>query len=447
MADTTGDDMVDAALDQLARRNPREADAARAAFASLTWGAGPDTVTLYGLGEWLWYRLPDKWNCGLVEHMQLADALGALFELLEMPRYAHVCTSQTTASVLAAWNEDRDAGLKAMSAAHAASGVGPPDVPGVLTWGQVMGSEESAAHYATAARLEMTIAAGEFTPGSRGWRQVAQQAAAGFLVAPRNDLDGDCFLERIHAERLEDWARSHGSPRGRLAATIADQLAEPAPVPRQAPRLLAPVTWLICKAADHGGIPLTQNYTLARAVVGEGCQRFGWMTAAGRPRSESDIVEAWTLRTVVRELGAVRRLGRRLLATSEGKRLAGADTPELWSAITPAVLPSNRTEGAAAEIALLFLLAGRITDHAGLTTAVAEAMAAEGWHSPDTGQPIDAEATGWLLGELYRRMHLFGLLEQRHSLTLSRLTAAGRAAAHAALRAHALRPRRGVSAG
>src|SRR6266571_2581572 len=104
MADTTGDDLVDAALDQLARRDQQRADAARAAFASLTWGAGPDAVTLYGLCEWVWYRLPDKWSCNLAEHLQLAEALGALFELLEMPRYARVCRSETTADVLAAWD-------------------------------------------------------------------------------------------------------------------------------------------------------------------------------------------------------------------------------------------------------------------------------------------------------------------------------------------------------
>ncbi len=72
---------------------------------------------------------------------------------------------------------------------------------------------------------------------------------------------------------------------------------------------------------------------------------------------------------------------------------------------------------------------------------VADAMAAEGWHCPDSGEPIDSGAAGWLLGELLRRLRLLGLLEQRRGLTAARLTGAGRSAAHAALRAHALRPR------
>jgi hypothetical protein len=445
MTDTTGNGLVDAALDRLARTDQQEADAARAAFASLTWGGGPESVTLYGLCDWLWYRLPAKWMCGMTEHLQLAGALGTLFGLLEMPRYARMCTSETTVNVLAAWDRDRKEGLKAMMAARAASGVGPRDVPGLLTWGKVMGNEENSALFATAARLEMMIAAGEFRPGARGWRKAAEQAAATFLVTPRDDLGGDCWLQRVHAERLQDWARSRGSRRGTLATTLADQLAVPLPVPRQAAELMAPVSWLLRKAAHDGEIPLTQSYTLARAVVAEGCQRFGWLTVSGRPRSESDIVEAWTLRTIIRELGAVRRQGRRLYLTSAGKNLATAGTSAMWSAVMPTVIPASRAEAAAAEIGLMFLLARGGSADEDLAAAVADAMAAEGWHSPDSGQPIDAVAAGWLIGELHRRMRLLGLLEHRRGAAAARLTAPGRAAAHAALRARALRPR--VSAG
>jgi hypothetical protein len=447
MTDTTGDDLVDAALDELARQDPQEADAARAAFASLTWGSGPDSVTLYGLCDWLWHRLPMKWMGGLAEHKKLAAALGALFELLEMPRYARVCTCETTVDVLAAWNRDRKEGLKAMAAAHAASGVAPPDVPGLLAWGHVMGTDEHSALFATAARLELTIAAGEFTPGARGWRAAAEHAAAAFLVAPQSELDGDSWLHRIHTERLEHWARSRGRLRGPLTAALAGQLAGPAPVPDQAERLLAPVRWLLGKAAEDGGVPLTQTHTLARAVVAEGCERFGWPTMTGNPRSESEIAEAWTLRTVVRELGAVRRRGRRLLLTPAGKKLARASTATLWSAVMPAVLPVSRAESAAAEIALMLLLTGRGSGDNDLTAAVADAMAGEGWHSPKNGEPIDAAAAAWLLGELDRRMRLLGLLDQRRGLTADRLSRPGRAGAHTALRARALRPRSDAGSG
>ncbi len=213
MTDTTGNGLVDAALDRLARTDQQEADAARAAFASLTWGGGPESVTLYGLCDWLWYRLPAKWMCGLTEHLQLAGALGSLFGLLEMPRYARMCTSETTVNVLAAWDRDRKEGMKAMAGGtrrirSRPAATYPGCSPGVRSWV----TEENSALFATATRLEMMIAAGEFRPGARGWRKAAEQAAATFLVTPRDDLGGDCWLQRVHAERLQEWTRSRGSP-------------------------------------------------------------------------------------------------------------------------------------------------------------------------------------------------------------------------------------------
>src|SRR5260370_1174596 len=159
---------------------------------------------------------------------------------------------------------------------------------------------------------------------------------------------------------------------------------------RKAAELLAPVAWLRGKAADDGGIPLTQRHTLARAVAAEGCQRFGWLTLTGRPRSESDIVEAWTLRAMVRELGALRRQGRRLYLTAAGKNLAAAGTSAMWSAVIPAVLPASRAEAAAAEIALMLLLTRGAGTRDDLPGTVADAVAAEGWHSPDSRRPLDS---------------------------------------------------------
>jgi hypothetical protein len=365
-----------------------------------------------------------------------------------MPRYAAICRGEPTAHVLTAWDSSRREGLKAMVAARAASGVSPPDLPGLLTWGEVMGAEEATALFATAARLELTIAAGDYTPGARGWRTAAERAATAFLVAPRDDLDGDCWLQRIHAERMRHWARSRGRPRGPLTAALATKLSGPAPIPAQAEELLAPVRWLLGKAAAQDGAALTQSHTLARAVVAEGCQRFGWLTLTGRPRSESDIVEAWTLRAIIRDLGAVRRHRRRLLLTPAGKRLAAASTTDLWSAVMPLVVPADRAEAAAAEIALMLLLTSENIGYSELTATVAEAMAAEGWHSPDSGEPIGTAAAGWLLGELHRRMRVLNLIERSPAaVRADRLSAPGRAAALTALRARALSPRSNVGPG
>jgi uncharacterized protein YcgI (DUF1989 family) len=83
-----------------------------------------------------------------------------LFDLLEMPRYAAACASETTTQVLTAWHHGRDAGFKALQKAMNASGVQPPDVEKILTWGQVMGVQENDAFQAAAAHLETAITAG-----------------------------------------------------------------------------------------------------------------------------------------------------------------------------------------------------------------------------------------------------------------------------------------------
>jgi hypothetical protein len=99
-------------------------------------------------------------------------------------------------------------------------------------------------------------------------------------------------------------------------------------------------------------------------------------------------------------------------------------------------------ETAAGEIALMLLLRDRPLDYQDLNTAVAEVLAGEGWHSQRTGSPITADKAGGLLGELRRRLRLLGLATQERVGQPTGLTAAGQAAAHTALRARALRPRR-----
>jgi hypothetical protein len=257
------------------------------------------------------------------------------------------------------------------------------------------------------------------------------------------------MLECIHFERMECWARSHGATRARPTGVIAPQITSPAPVPEEAEVRLAPVRWLLTQAAADGGIPLTANHTLARAVVAEGCRRFDWLTLTGRPRSESDIPEAWTLRELLRQLGVVRRSKRSLILTPAGKHLAGADTAALWSAVTAALIPSDPAEGVAAEVTLMLYLTDGPTGYFERCATVAEAMAGEGWHDPADGTPITADAVGRLMGAIHRRLDLLSLLHRQRSLDHhgDRLTDSGRAAAHAALRARALRPRTDVGFG
>ncbi|MEV0903105.1 hypothetical protein [Actinoplanes sp. NPDC049802] len=439
MAEPIGDPVVEAALADLARADADTAAAARAGFSSLTWGEGLNAVTGYGLADFLWYQLPTKWMCDLDEKHEIAAALGELFHRLGRTRYADMCASTATADILDTYEHDGGtAGFKAYRSALAATGLQPPDIPGLIEWGSVMGLDEASAYASASLALEHAVDTGEIRPGRPGWRKAAEQTIRVFLDSPRDHLTGSTWLQWVHTERLQDWAEGRGAERTRLATAISNQLLHPVAAPDTAAHHLAPLQWLLDHAA--AGAALTQTGTLARPIVADGCRRFDWLTA--NPRSESDIVELWTLRELAKQIGAVRRSGRRLLLSTTGKTAHAAGTPALWQATTSNLLGSDDAGAAAGEIALLLLLSGEDYDYRELNDAVAGALADQGWHDQRTGERITPDQTGTLLSDLRRRISLLHLDddERRFDEPL-RLNDTGRLAAHAALRARALWPR------
>jgi hypothetical protein len=140
-------------------------------------------------------------------------------------------------------------------------------------------------------------------------------------------------------------------------------------------------------------------------------------------------------------MGVVCRSGRKLLLSSIGKTIHADGTPALWQATTGHLLGPDPADAAAGEAALLLMLSGQDHDYRALDTAVAHALAEQGWQDQHTGQQVTPDQTGRLLGDFRRRLRLLHLaIEQRFDEPL-RLTDVGRAAAYAALRAQALRPR------
>lgn len=440
MGESTGDAKADAALAELARDAPGAAEAARAGFESLTWGEGLSSVTAHGLADFLWYQLPLKWVCDLDEKLQIATALGDLFIRLDKPRYASMCHAPATAEILTTYaQQGEQAGVKAFRKALTGTGVEPPDVPGVFGWGSVMGTDEATAYWLASSELERAIDAGELTVGGRGWRTAAQRITHGFLDSRHDDVTSSSWLQWLHTERLQRWTESRGPIRARLTDALADQLTNPLPAPACAEQHLAPVRWLLDHAAE--GAPLTQTGNLARDVVADGCQRFGWLTTTGSPRSESDIAELRRLRELAAQQRMVRRSGRRLLLSRYGRTMQAAATDELWQA-TMSCLPGHGDgEAAAGEVALILLLSGELLGYQESSMAVGEILAEEGWHSPRTGQPVGPDQAAALLATLRGRLWLFGLEAPRPLGEPLSLNDAGYAAAHTALRGRALRPR------
>lgn len=444
--ESTGDAAVDAALTGLAREDPSTAAAARAGFMSLTWGEGLNAVTLLGLAEFCWYQLPVKWMCDLDEHLAVAKGLARLFTRLDMPFYADLAGSSTTVDVLTTYGLEGDSsGRKAFRKALDRSGANPPDVPGVLAWSPVMGVDENLALSSAAGQLELAMLAGELRPGAhRRWREVAEHVTVDAVTRQRPELDGASWLDRIHAERLGRWAQTPGSARlQRMRTGLVDQLVEAPGIPVGAQDQVAQLAWLLEQAATGDGVPLTQRGALTRPVLAEGAERFGWLTLGAAPRAESDLPEAWTLHEVIRELGLARRHRRQLRATPAGRRVHADGVEALWPVAVASLVPSDSSEAAAAEIGLLLRLHDMDTGYDATRKAVAEELATAGWRDRRTGAPINASAAGWLTGALHRRLSLLGLDRRigKPAGGSSPLSGSARAAAIAALRTHALRPR------
>jgi hypothetical protein len=121
---------IGTALALLAVEDPAAADDAQAALEWIAGGHGLELVTQHQVQCFCWYELPVKWITGYGEHARVVDALARAFDLLQMPRYAAICQSDTTRGILAAYQAGTANGKAAFRRAITTSGITPPDLPG-----------------------------------------------------------------------------------------------------------------------------------------------------------------------------------------------------------------------------------------------------------------------------------------------------------------------------
>ena len=105
------------ALNALAREDPEAADEAKAALSWLTNGEGLETVSQLKLQEFVWYALPVKWPMTTGELIAVTRALGRLFSMVGMERYAEVCLCPRTETILTAYGDGHDTGIAAYAEA------------------------------------------------------------------------------------------------------------------------------------------------------------------------------------------------------------------------------------------------------------------------------------------------------------------------------------------
>jgi len=456
------------ALETLTREDPEAGGDAKAALVWLTGDEGLETISLLRLQEFLWYALPVKWPMSTPGRVGVAKALGRLFILAGLERYAGVCASAATEKIITAYADGHEEGIAAYTEAIEESHAAPPDTE-LLAWGSVMGAQERAAYDACAAALELAFASGELSAGARGWRtkraDIVNRWLTGhpeFTLAPPADNgeetgqvnDGtpgtDTWLGRISAERIDAWAHGRPGERSRLARGVIPRLLEPPALPDDP---LPTLHWLLSHADE--GLRLTARHYIAPAIVTEAVDTFGWRDQlVGTLRQELDVFPLHTLRGMAQsEMGAIRRSRTSLVLTKTGK-LMTADPAARWHIGTAALIgpddgPQPDFSVAVREAALLIILTSGPTSYDELTRLLTDIHGVEGWATGGhRGSPGLASAVRTELYTLRHRLWALHLLggERSFSAPLS-LTDTGVAAALSALLARALRPRHHLGLG
>jgi hypothetical protein len=442
------------ALATLAREDPDAAGDARAALAWLAGDDGLGTISLLRLQEFLWYALPVKWPMTTDAQVGVARALGRVLLLAGMDRYAGVCASPGTEKIITSYADGHEEGIAAYTEAIDASNAAPPDTE-LLAWGSVMGPHERAAYDACAAALELAFAAGELSPGTRGWRIKRIDLVNRWLTSQPPD-GADTWLSRISAERIDAWARGRPGERSRLARALIPRLLEPPAIPDDP---LPTLGWLLGQAVD--GLRLTARHYISPALVTAAVDAFGWRNQlVGALRTELDVFPLHTLRGMAQnEMGALRRSRTSLVLTKTG-RLMAADPAARWHIGTAALIgpddgPRPDFSVAVREAALLTILANGPASYEELTTSLTEMHAIEGWGGAEGGRSTAAMAglSSAVRTELYNlrhrlwALHLLGSDSGPGAPAPLSLNETGVTAALSALLARALRPRHHLGAG
>jgi hypothetical protein len=463
--------MTDAeALKTLAQEDPAVADDARNALRTLTSGAGLGAISLLKLQEFLWYGLPAGTghppatgsSAGTAQrggpahpgstdrpaaaHLAVARALARLFTLAGMDRYAEACASADTSRIISSYASSRAEGIAAYARALSRSHAVPPDTD-LLAWSTVMGPDERAAYDASAAAIELAVAASELKVGVSGWKTRRAILVESWLTRPTNDPGSDTWLSRISSERIEEWAHGHPGERSRLARAVLPRLMEPPDLPDEP---LPTLSWLLGHASN--GLRLTARHYVAPTLVGEAAGRFGWGTPApgraanDRRHQELDVYPLHTLRGLAQhEMGAIRRSGAALVLTRMG-RLMVDDAAVRWHIGTASLIgPDDGTDPdftvAVREAALLLItLHDSPVGYEELASRLTELHAVEGWASRSGGS-----LAGAVRGEIHvlrHRLRALQLLDEKAPVGSVALTSVGTAAALSGLLARALRPRR-----
>ncbi|MCX4784581.1 hypothetical protein [Streptomyces sp. NBC_01264] len=378
-----------------------------------------------GVERFCWYELPCKWDAAAAEQHRAVVVLAVLLAGAGRVRAAAVCTSEVTAEVLAAWERSEEAGFAAYRRAAAASPTTPQDVP-ELSWGQVMGVQETLAYASLERRLEQALDEGELDPDGRTFPDVRRRLVQHWLTTAQPVFGGRTPLEEIRCERRAWWAAAPPMERRVLLAAVLPALEEASAAPADTAE---PLKWLLEQIGD--GVTLTQAGYLPRELVAAAFARYPhWYPIGKGPRSEADLFQLAHLRELARAHRLVAKRHRVLKLSAAGRaQLADPRLRERTAAL--AWLGSTAAERQVAESALCALWAEpRLRED--LCDVVHPVLSASFARSDG---PVEVTETERLLWRFWHTGRELGYLEQERSPDAPiSLTATGRPAALTALR-------------
>lgn len=398
------DPAIAQALDAMAAEDPATANLAGTALGIVTAGGGAGRITQERVQRFLWYDLPIKMRPTDETRAEITAALATALDLLELPRYAQICRSDTTRKVHQAYTENPQVGLMAFREANLASGIYPPDLP-EFKWGAAMGLEEAMILSGVQDYLELAVASGELEPGSKDWKRKQRKLVRTYLNAPNFQLGGQTPLDVMNTERIQNWLKIEPSEtRQRLLSKLANRLLHPIELPPETTDPYPGLSELLRRIQRGAEFEPSEGRLLA----------------------------------IASELGLTRKSKGELVLTKAGQQMLD-DPTSSWRLFPQSLLGGNPYHRLAAEVMFAVLIEG--TSSLGeVIGTIRQAATESNYREAGTGQPPSEISLMKALDPTVLPVGEMGLFESGDFSGEMALTPVGKAVALEALRTRATGP-------
>lgn len=398
------DPAITQALSAIAAGDPEVANLAGTALSIVTGGGGAGKITQERIQRFLWYDLPLKMRPTDQSRTEMTSALASALDLLELPRYAQICRSDTTQKVHQAYTENPQVGLMAFREANLASGIYPPDLP-EFRWGAAMGVEEANILGGVQDFLELAVASGELEPGARDWKRKQRKLVRTYLNTPNFQLGGQLPLDVMNTERIQNWIKVEPSEtRQRLVSKLANRLLHPVQLPAGTADPYPALTALL-------------------TAVGAGAE-------VGNERGR--------LLEIAAGLRLTRKVKGELVLTKAGQAMLD-DPLGSWRAFPESLLGGNPYQRLAAEVMFCLLIEGESNLTAVIDT-IRTAASEANYREAGTGEPPNQISLMKALDPTVLPMGEMGLFAAGDFTSSMALTEVGKSVALEALRKRATGP-------